>query len=198
VMAGNAVALAAQAVREEVERRRTLGIAAEGPIEATRYFESDRPAYAGGTYVVVVEVDPETGAVAVLDHALVHDSGVLINPAVVEGQLHGGVAQGLGGTLLEEVRYEADGALATTSYAAYRVPRSGDFPTLRLDRVETPSTFNPLGIKGVGEAGTIPVPAAVAAAIEDALDGAVRVRRVPVRPPDLHAFIRHPPDRSCR
>jgi CO/xanthine dehydrogenase Mo-binding subunit len=158
-------------------------------LEATEFFSSDRPAFADGTYAVVVEVWPETGYVKVVRHAIVHDCGVAVNPRLVEGQLRGGVAQGIGAALLEEVHYDPAGLPSSRWDGDYLLPTANDVPPLLIGRVETRSPFNPLGVKGVGEAGTIPVPAAIAAAIEDALDHSVRLRRVPVHPPDLADLV---------
>jgi carbon-monoxide dehydrogenase large subunit len=188
VMAGNAVAMAAQKVIDMAGTEED-GRSDGRPLEATCYFECSRPVYAAGTYSVVVEVDPDTGLVRVVRHALVHDCGVPVNPRVVEGQIQGALTQGLGAALLEEVHYDEAGQLLTASLKDYALPSSLDFPALLVDHVETPSPFNPLGVKGVGEGGTIPAAPAVAAAIEDALDGAVRVRRTPVHPPDVMALL---------
>jgi CO/xanthine dehydrogenase Mo-binding subunit len=188
VMAGNAVAMAAQKVIDMAGTEED-GRSDGRPLEATSYFECSRPVYAAGTYSVVVEVDPDTGLVRVVRHALVHDCGAPVNPRVVEGQIRGALTQGLGAALLEEVHYDEAGQLLTASLKDYALPGSLDFPALLVDHVKTPSPFNPLGVKGVGEGGTIPAAPAVAAAIEDALDGAVRVRRTPVHPPDVMALL---------
>lgn len=183
-VARHVVSRAAESAREEDP---------EG-LQATAYFECSQPTYSNGAYAVVVEVDVETGLVTPLRHALVHDCGVMINPRVVEDQLAGGVVQGLGAALLEEFRYDELGHPQTTSLRHYLTPTIGDSPPLLVDHVITPSPFNPLGVKGVGEAGPIPVAAAVNAAIEDALEGRVRLSRTPVHPWALQAVI--PPDAS--
>jgi CO/xanthine dehydrogenase Mo-binding subunit len=121
-----------------------------------------------GAHAAVVEVDPETGAVAVTDYAVVHDSGRVLNPAIVAGQVAGAVAQGLGGALWEEVVHDAQGQPLTASLMDYALPRAAEVPALRLDHLETPAP-NPLGVKGAGEGGIIPVAAAIAAAVDDAL-----------------------------
>ena len=99
----------------------------------------------------------------------VDDCGTIINPLVVEGQVHGGIAHGIGNALLEEVLYDAAGQLATGTLMEYALPRAGDVPPLEVHHVVTPSPLNPLGVKGAGEGGTLPAPAAIANAIADAL-----------------------------
>jgi aerobic carbon-monoxide dehydrogenase large subunit len=114
-------------------------------------------------------VDTETGQVSIRSYVAVDDVGVVVNPLIVEGQLHGGIAQGIAQALYEEAAYDADGNLLTTTLADYLVPSSADLPTYVLDRTETPATTNPLGVKGVGEAGTIASTPAVVDAVIDAL-----------------------------
>jgi aerobic carbon-monoxide dehydrogenase large subunit len=152
-------------------------------LEALRFYKSTKPAYSNGAYAVVVEVDAETGYVRVVRHALVHDCGNLINPAVVETQMTGGVAQGIGASLFEELHYDRDGRVLNTSLDTYLLPRATDIPSLRQSHITTPSPFNPLGVKGVGEGGTIPVAPALAAAIENALGVGMKITHVPMTPP---------------
>ena len=116
-----------------------------------------------------------------------HDSGRLINPLIVEGQLHGAVALGLGSALFEEIRYDADGQRLGASFMDYALPRSDDVPPLEIDHLETPSPLNPLGLKGVGESGTLPVPAVVASAVEDALG--VSLEQMPLTPALLRRLL---------
>jgi carbon-monoxide dehydrogenase large subunit len=138
--------------------------------------------FASGAHLAVVEVDPWLGEVKVLRYLVVHDCGVVVNPAIVEGQVAGGVAQGIGGALLEELVYD-DGQLLTGSFMEYLVPRSTGMPGIEVFHLQTPSARNPLGIKGVGEAGTIGPPAVLAGAVEDALAPfGARVRRCPLPP----------------
>lgn len=125
--------------------------------------------YGSGIHGAVVEVDPATGAVGVLDYAVVDDCGVALDPEIVRGQVHGGVVQGLGGALLERLVFDLDGQPQTTSFLDFLLPTLQDVPTIRVESIETPSPLNPLGAKGVGEAGVIAVPAVIAEAIEDAL-----------------------------
>lgn len=139
--------------------------------------------FASGAHLAVVEVDPWTGSVRVLRYLVVHDCGRVINPTIVEAQVAGGVAQGIGGALLEELVYDSDGQLLTGSFMDYLLPRSTGLPAIEVLHLETPSLRNPLGIKGVGEAGTIGPPAVIAGAVEDALAPfGARVTRCPLPP----------------
>jgi carbon-monoxide dehydrogenase large subunit len=114
-------------------------------------------------------VDPETGIVKLLDAVIVDDCGRVVNPLIVEGQLHGGVAQGIGGALLEELRYDENGQLVSSTLIDYLLPTSTDLPNIRTAHIESPSSNVPFGFKGVGEAGVICPPVAIANAIVDAL-----------------------------
>jgi CO/xanthine dehydrogenase Mo-binding subunit len=125
--------------------------------------------FASGTHLAVVEVDPRLGQVDVLRYLVVHDCGRVVNPRIVEAQVAGGVAQGIGGALLEELVYDDAGQLLTGSFMEYLIPRSTTVPAIQVLHLETPSARNPLGLKGVGEAGTIGPPAVLAGAVEDAL-----------------------------
>ncbi|HZC19750.1 MAG TPA: molybdopterin cofactor-binding domain-containing protein, partial [Rubrobacteraceae bacterium] len=122
-----------------------------------------------GAHVCVVEVDTETGKVKVRDYFGVDDCGPVINPVIVDGQLHGGLAQGIAQALYESAVYDEDGTLTTASMADYMIPGAPELPNYTLERTETPSPSNPLGVKGVGEAGTIGSPPAVINAVVDAL-----------------------------
>jgi carbon-monoxide dehydrogenase large subunit len=126
-------------------------------------------AYTYGTHIAEIELDPDTGQVAVVNYVVVHDCGTLINPMIVDGQIDGGVAHGLGNALMERVQFTESGQPLTTSMMDYRVMTSVDMPPLVKIHTETPSPTNPLGAKGAGEGGTIPAAAAVVSAIEDAL-----------------------------
>src|SRR5690606_29048262 len=122
-----------------------------------------------GTHLCAVEVDTETGSVGIRDYVAVDDVGKVINPMVVDGQVHGGVAQGVAQALYEGAVYDADGNLTSGTLVDYYVPGAPDLPDIRTDRTETPATTNPLGVKGVGEAGTIASTPAVVNAVVDAL-----------------------------
>ncbi len=129
----------------------------------------DSRSFPNGAHVVEVEVDPETGVVAVDRYTVVDDFGNLINPMLAEGQVHGGVAQGLGQALTERVVFDADGQLLTASFMDYGMPRADDLPMIRFTTESTPSTYNPMGMKGCGEAGTVGALAAISNAVVDAL-----------------------------
>jgi carbon-monoxide dehydrogenase large subunit len=122
-----------------------------------------------GTHLCAVEVDTETGFTSIRKYVAVDDVGNVVNPLIVEGQVHGGIAQGVAQALYEEAVYDADGNLTTGSLVDYYVPSAADLPRWTTDRTETPATSNPVGVKGVGEAGTIASTPAVVNAVVDAL-----------------------------
>ena len=148
--------------------------------------------WAFGAQAAVVEVDLETGTLALVRHAVVHDCGRAINPMVVEGQVHGGTAQGLGSAMLEEIVHDDQAQLLTGSLMDYALPRAADsFPSIDLVHVEFPSGVNELGIKGVGESGVISPGAMIAGAVEDALaDYGVTIDRIPVTPARVFEALR--------
>jgi carbon-monoxide dehydrogenase large subunit len=117
----------------------------------------------------VVEVDPDTGQVFIVRYVAVDDCGTIINPMIVDGQVMGGVAQGIAEAMYEEARYDENGTLLTGNMSTYRVPSAAELPSFTLDRTVTPSSTNPMGVKGIGEAGTIASPPAVLNAVADAL-----------------------------
>jgi aerobic carbon-monoxide dehydrogenase large subunit len=161
-------------------------------LEATVMYRTDALAYANGCHAAEVEVDIETGGVHVIKYFALQDSGILINPMMVDGQIHGGIAHGIGNALFEWMGYDDQGQPVTTTYADYLLPTSTEVPTLTTLYKETPSPLNPLGVKGVGEAGTIPAAAAIVSAVEDALSPfGVRIGFQPVTPAKLLAMIRH-------
>jgi len=128
------------------------------------------PTYPNGTHVCEVEVDPETGAVEIVRYSVVDDVGVMVNPLIVKGQIHGGVAQGVGQVLCENIAYDpASGQLLSGSFMDYAMPRADDLPSIAIASHEVPAKTNPLGVKGAGEAGTIGALPAVMSAIVDAL-----------------------------
>ena len=141
----------------------------EPGLESTAYFGPDRGSTASGVHAVVVEVDPETAMVAIKKYVVVHDCGTMINPLLVEGQIHGGVAHGIGNAFYEQLVYDDQGQLLNASLMDYLLPTATDVPPIETDHRETPSPFNPVGLKGVGEAGCIPSGAAFAQAVEDAV-----------------------------
>jgi carbon-monoxide dehydrogenase large subunit len=147
-------------------------------------------AYSFGTHVAVVEVDPDTGCFEYLRYVIVYDCGRVINPMIVEGQLVGGLAHGIGGAVLEELVYDADGQLVTTSFMDYLVPTACEVPAVDVELMETPTTVNTGGIKGVGQGATIAAPGAVANAVDDALRHlGVVVRETPLSPDRIWSLI---------
>jgi len=158
--------------------------------EATVYHHQPTVTYTSAVHVAVVEVDAGTGAVRLLRYVVAHDCGRLINPTIVEGQIHGGVAQGVGGALLEEMVYDEQGQLLTGTFMDYLVPTAMELPPIETVHLEFPSPRNPLGIKGIGEGGAISPPAAIANAVEDALRPfGVRVTRAPLGPSPVLGLI---------
>jgi carbon-monoxide dehydrogenase large subunit len=141
----------------------------EPNLEATAVWDPPNFTWPGGTHLCVVEVDTETGKTDILKYVAVDDCGTVINPMIVEGQVHGGVAQGIAEALYEEAIYDDQGNLMTSSMTQYLVPSATEMPSFVVDRTETPSTTNPLGVKGIGEAGTIASPPAVVNAVIDAI-----------------------------
>ncbi|MGD9792788.1 MAG: xanthine dehydrogenase family protein molybdopterin-binding subunit [Acidimicrobiia bacterium] len=141
----------------------------EPNLEAHATYDPPNFSWPGGTHICVVDVDTETGAVEVLKYVAVDDCGTQVNPLIVEGQIHGGIIQGLAQALFEEAVYDSDGNLRTSTLADYLVPAASDVPSLTLGHQMTPSPTNPLGVKGIGEAGTIGAAPAVMNAIVDAL-----------------------------
>jgi carbon-monoxide dehydrogenase large subunit len=145
-----------------------------GPGDDERYrvsFTFDPPAvaYPYAAHACIVEVDPETGAITIERYALVEDCGTVINPMIVEGQIHGAVAQGIGGTLHEQLTYDAEGQLVSASLMDYLIPTAGDIPHLEIGHLAIPAPDTPNGAKGVGEGGTLAPPGALANAVADAL-----------------------------
>ncbi|MCG5214036.1 aerobic carbon-monoxide dehydrogenase large subunit [Streptosporangium sp. KLBMP 9127] len=155
----------------------------EPGLEGRDYYSPIRSTFASGMHAAIVETDPETAEIKILRYAVVHDCGKLINPMIVEGQIHGGVAQGVGGALYERMVYDSHGQLLNASFMDFLMPYATEIPHVETAHLETPSPLNPLGIKGAGEAGVIPVSAVIASAIEDA-EGIV-IDRMPISPSDL-------------
>jgi carbon-monoxide dehydrogenase large subunit len=147
-------------------------------LEASGYVHVTQSTYSSGAHAAIVEVETETGAVRLLRYVAVDDCGVMINPMVVEGQVHGGIAHGIGNALLERVVYDETGQLTTGTLMDYALPRATDVPELDVRHVVTPSPLNALGVKGAGEGGTLPAPAAIANAVADALG--VNVTEMPL------------------
>lgn len=170
----------------------------EPGLEATRYFTPEQAVYANGTHVAEVEIDPETGVVDILNYAIAHDCGVVINPLVVDGQVQGGLAHGIGNALLEWMHYDdATGEAWTGSFMDYALPRADHVPSPIIRHLESPSPRNPLGVKGAGEGGTIPAIAAIVSAVEDALSPyGAHITRAPITPPQVLALIQAGAEKS--
>ena len=149
------------------------------------------PTYDNATVGAVAEVDVETGAVTILDYLVAHDCGTLINPVIVEGQIAGGVAQGIGGALLEEFPYGPDGQPLATTFMDYLLPTATDVPPIAIWHFESPSPNTALGVKGAGEAGTIGAYTVVAAAVEDALAefGVGDIAEMPLTPAAVRRLL---------
>jgi carbon-monoxide dehydrogenase large subunit len=155
-------------------------------LEATETFDPPGAAFSGAVHVAAVEVDAETRRISVRDYAVVEDCGPVINPMIVEGQIHGALAQGIGEALGEELVYDAAGQLVTGTLMDYPVPVAAALPSFAVGHLETPSPHTPGGMKGMGEGGTVGAPAAIANAVADALRPlGVPVTRLPIRPEAL-------------
>lgn len=155
----------------------------EPGLESRDYYSPMQSTFASGMHATIVETHPETAEIKILKYVVVHDCGRLINPMIVEGQIHGGVAQGVGGALYERMEYDSDGQLLNASFMDFLMPYATEVPFIETGHLETPSPLNPLGIKGAGEAGVIPGSAVFASAIEDA-EG-FRIRKMPISPSEL-------------
>ena len=163
---------------------------ASADFDATAYHHVPTVTFASAVHVAQVEVDLDTGAVRLLRYLVAHDCGTVINPIIVEGQVHGGVAQGVGGGLFEDMAYDETGQLLAGSLMDYAVPRADDLPFIDCEHLEYPSPRNPLGAKGLGEGGAISPPAAIANAIDDALTPlGIRLTATPALPARVRALI---------
>jgi carbon-monoxide dehydrogenase large subunit len=160
-------------------------------LEHTAYFTPPQASYCNGTHVAEVEVDPLTGGVNLVRYSVAHDSGNIINPLIVDGQVQGGVAHGVGNALFEQMKYDQAAQPLTTTFQDYLLPAAPDVPGCNIEHVETPNPLNPLGVKGAGEGGTIPAPAAIISAVEDALSPfGVRFAEMPLTPDRIVAALR--------
>lgn len=160
-------------------------------LEGTHHFRTDGLVYANAFHVCEVEVDVSTGAVHILRYVALQDSGRLINPLIVEGQIHGSIAHGIGNALFEHMRYDTNGQPLTGTYADYLLPTAPEVPNIEVLFHETPSPLNPLGLKGAGEVSMLPVTSAVISAIENALTPlGVRIFETPLSPTRLLDLIR--------
>jgi len=188
---GASVSLAkvAQAARPGWDHGRPQGV--EAGLEETHYWEPQTVTWSYAAHVAIVEVDPEVGHVKIEKYVIAHDCGVVVNPLLVEGQIAGGTAQGMGGILLEEIAYDAEGQLLTGSLMDYLVPTANDIPDMQMIHQHSPSPLNPLGVKGVGEGGAVAPPAAIANAICDALAPfGVEFNTTPIKPEQIVQAVR--------
>ena len=162
----------------------------EPGLEASEYFGPESGSTASGVHAMEVEVDVNTMMVGIKRYVVVHDCGRVINPMILEGQIQGGVAQGIGNAFYEELHFSENGELMNASFMDYLLPTSLDVPPIETDHIETPSPLNPLGVKGAGEAGAIPTGALFAQAVEDALSGyQLEIRDIPLSPNRLFELL---------
>lgn len=162
----------------------------EPGLHADGYYSPPGATWASGVHAAIVEIDPDTCNVEFKRYVCSHDCGVMINPTVVEGQVYGGIAQGLGGAYYERFQYDNQGQMLNASFMEFLMPQATELPTVEMHHQETPSPLNELGLKGVGEAGAIPVPSLFASAVQDALKRyGTRVTEVPLSPNMVHRMI---------
>jgi carbon-monoxide dehydrogenase large subunit len=178
------------------EANPTRGAVAPGTepgLEATSYFGPPRGATASGAHAMILEVDPDTLLIEIRKYVVVHDCGTVVNPLLLDGQIHGGVAQGIGNAFYEQLVFDADGQLLNASLADYLLPTALDVPRMDLAHTVTPSPLNPLGIKGAGEAGAIPAGPLFAQALENALDlpaKGIELLEIPLSPNRLWELVK--------
>jgi carbon-monoxide dehydrogenase large subunit len=156
-------------------------------LDTSEYFSPTSGVFAFGAHAAIVEVDPDTCDISIHRYVVMHDCGRVINPMIVEGQIQGGVAQGIGGAFYERIAYDDDGQLQNASFMDFLIPYATEVPSAEIHHTETPSPLNPLGIKGVGEAGVIPCNAVIANALSDALD--TDIDKMPVSPQDVFEIL---------
>jgi aerobic carbon-monoxide dehydrogenase large subunit len=183
------LAKVAQAARPGWEITRPPGV--EAGLEEICYWQPETVTWSYAVHAAIVEVDCETGRVILDDYAVAHDCGVVVNPMLVEGQIMGGTAQGLGGILCEAIAYDRNGQLLSGSFMDYAMPVASDIPAMRIVHQHSPSPLNPLGVKGVGEGGAVAPPAAIANAVCDALAPfGIEVNSTPIKPEELARAMR--------
>jgi carbon-monoxide dehydrogenase large subunit len=183
------LARVAQAARPGWEITRPPEV--DAGLEETYYWQPQTVTWSYAVHVAIVDVDGDTGRVGIEDYAVAHDCGVVVNPMLVEGQIMGGAAQGLGGILLEGIAYDANGQLLSGSLMDYALPTAGDIPAMRIVHQHSPSPLNPLGVKGVGEGGAVAPPAAIANAVCDALaQFGVEINSTPIKPAQIISAMR--------
>lgn len=155
----------------------------EPGLRAEKYFIPETTTYSNGVHAAIVEVDIETGKIDILKYVVSHDAGKIINPMIADGQLLGGIAQGVGGAVYEEIVYDKSGQLLSGTYMDYLLPTASEMPEVTALHMESPSPRNPLGVKGLGEGGTISPPAVLANAVEDALSQwNIKINKLPLSP----------------
>ena len=160
-------------------------------LESAINFETSALTYGIGAHACEVEVDALTGGVTLLNYVAVNDCGRIINPMTAEGQIHGGAVHGISNALFEWMGFDANAQPLTTNLADYLLPTAPEIPSLNVHLVEYPSPKNPLGVKGIGESGTVPAAAAVISGIEDALrDYGLRIEEAPISPVRIFELIR--------
>jgi len=168
----------------------TLPPSVDPALEATQYYDPPPATFSIGTHVAVVDVDAETGQVAIVRYVVSEDCGTMVNPMIVEGQIHGAVAQGIGAALYEDVVYDDAGQPLTTSFMDYLLPTTMELPAIEVVHTETPPPVTVSGFKGMAEGGTIGATAAVANAVADALAPlGVEVHELPLSPDRLYRLI---------
>jgi aerobic carbon-monoxide dehydrogenase large subunit len=163
-----------------------------GGVEVTAGYKPERDSgtFSYAAHAVVVAIDTDIGEIEILDYVVVEDGGVLVNPMIVDGQVHGGAGQGIGTALYEEMQYSHDGQPLASSFADYMLPGATEIPNIRIDHMETPSPYTTFGQKGIGEGGAIGPPAAIANAVNDALHSlGVEINEIPISPKRLLAAI---------
>jgi CO/xanthine dehydrogenase Mo-binding subunit len=162
----------------------------EPGLESTDYYGPSMGATASGVHAMIIEVDPDTYKLEILKYIAIHDCGEIINPLILDGQIHGGIAQGIGNAFYEQLVFDEMGQILNASLMDYLLPTSLDVPRIITDHKVTPSPLNPLGVKGAGEAGAIPVGPLFAQAIEDALqDQDIEIREIPLSPNRLWEIV---------
>lgn len=188
---GASVTLAAIAGRSTAFNERPVGLSSFN-LEAKSHYQVPGIAFANATHICEVEIDVKTGELAITNYVVVHDCGTVINPMIVKGQVDGGIIQGLGGNLFEEIRYDSAGQPLTTGFGDYFLPTAADVPTIHHGSMESPTPLNPFGMKGVGEGGATGSKGAIASAVADALAPlGVRVTSDgPFTPPHIFELIR--------
>src|SRR5262249_7722461 len=183
------LAKVAQAARPGWDHGRPPGV--DAALEETYYYEPPTVTWSYAVHAALIEVDIELGRVGIEKYVIAHDCGVVVNPMLVEGQIVGGAAQGIGGALLEEFNYDSEGQLLAGSLMDYMVPTACEIPDMHLIHQHSPSPLNPLGVKGVGEGGPIAPPAVIANAVSDALRSfAVEFNRTPIKPQVIQQAVR--------